>query len=376
MFDLILKGGFVMDGHRSDRMDLGIRNGVIAALGNLEAEVSSDVIDVTGCYVTPGLIDYHLHIFAGGSQHSVAPDMAMLPNGVTTGVDGGTCGSANYEIFHKHIVKNAIARINAFINISEQGLISFSFNECVDPAYFKADAIKRLAEKYPDEIVGIKLRTSKEITAPLTYEPLERTIEIAQELHLPVIVHVSNPSFSIEKLAMMLRPGDVFCHMYQGKGETILDGRGNIRKGILEARGKGVLFDACNGNGNYSFDVAVPAMEQGFYPDILSTDIGPLTCYKSPVISLPYLMAKYMNMGMPLKQVVKMVTCTPARQIGKEELGYLDLGTAADIAVLKRKEQKVQFCDCTGRKVEGHEILVPQLTVKDGQIVYRQTDLT
>lgn len=376
MYDLVIKGGYVIDsqGAAPNPMDIGIKNGKIVKIEENLTYDGEDAVYANGCIVTPGLIDYHLHLFAGGSRHGVAPDMAMLPNGVTTGVDGGTCGSANYEVFHKHIIKNAIARIKAFINISEEGLITFSFNENIDPDHYKPGEIRRIMERYPGEIVGIKLRTSKDIAKPLTYEPLEKTIEAAEELKLPVIVHVSDPSFSIEELAGMLRPGDVFCHMYQGKGETILDSSGKVKKGIREARERGVLFDACNGKGNYSFRVAKPAMEQQFYPDILSTDIGPLTCYRNPVISLPYVMSKYLNMGMSLEAVVNMVTGTPAQQINMPELGRITCGAAADLAVFKLKEEKVRFYDYEGCFVGGTRVLVPQMTVKDGAVVYRQTD--
>ncbi|MBT9777935.1 amidohydrolase family protein [Clostridium sp. MCC353] len=375
MYDLIIRKGHVIDSRQkiSKIMDIGVRRGKIEALKNEIEEDGMNEIDALGCFVTPGFIDYHLHMFAGGSRHGVPPDMALLANGVTTGVDGGTCGSANYEVFHKHIAQNSIAKIKACINIAEEGLVSFSFNEHIDPCYYKPDAIRKVIDRYPGEIVGIKLRTSKGIAAPLTSEPLERTLEIAEQLKLPVIVHVSDPSFSIERLALMLRPGDVFCHMYQGKGETILDERGHVKPGIKKAREKGVIFDACNGKGNYSFRVAVPAMKEGFYPDILSTDLGPLTCYQHPVISLPFLMSKYINMGMELEQVVDMVTASPARQIGEEQLGTLACGTAADIAVFRMEEREVTFYDCDGMEVKGQRILIPQLTVKDGTIVYRQT---
>ena len=173
----------------------------------------------------------------------------------------------------------------------------------------------------------------------------------------------------------MLRPGDVFCHMYYGDGDTILDEKGRVKPEIWKARERGVVFDACNGRNNFAFKTAVPAVREGFIPDIISTDISPITFYKQPAVSLPYLLSKYMGMGLSLEQVIDCATINPARLLGmEEELGSLNPGTEADIAVFKVKECQVTFGDYLGDVLKGDRILVPQMTIKGGEIVYCQMD--
>ena len=164
--------------------------------------------------------------------------------------------------------------------------------------------------------------------------------------------------------------------MYYGKGSTILDGHGKVKAGIRRARERGVLFDACNGKGNFEYRTALPAMEEGFLPDIISSDISPITQYQHPVVTLPRLLAKFMAMGMSLEQVLDAAILAPARQLGaEEELATLRPGTRADLAVFCIKEKETRFYDLNGAYITGERTIVPQLTVKRGSIVYRQTDL-
>ena len=186
---------------------------------------------------------------------------------------------------------------------------------------------------------------------------------------------MNNPVIPPEEASAMLRPGDVFCHMYYGDGDTILDEKGRVKPEIWKARERGVVFDACNGRNNFAFKTAVPAVREGFIPDIISTDISPITFYKQPAVSLPYLLSKYMGMGLSLEQVIDCATINPARLLGmEEELGSLNPGTEADIAVFKVKECQVTFGDYLGDVLKGDRILVPQMTIKGGEIVYCQTD--
>ena len=173
----------------------------------------------------------------------------------------------------------------------------------------------------------------------------------------------------------LLRPGDVFCHCYHAKGNTILDDKGHVSKEIWEAKKRGVLFDAANGKSNFAFSVAEPAMAEGFFPDIISTDLTCLTIYKDYSFGLPYVLSKYICMGMPVDQVLKAATETPAKWLGKEtEIGTLAPGARADIAVFRWKEMPVTYRDARGDSYCGKGLLIPQMTVKDGVIVFRQPD--
>jgi dihydroorotase len=378
METVILKNGTVYDPLTKDfeKKDIAVSGKKIIAADEIPSGKAS-IIDVTDCLVTPGLIDYHIHLYSG-CDGAVKADIMTFPNGVTTAVDGGTCGVSNFEMFVKTDITQSLTRIKSYLNVSPAGLASSVFSENVNPEYYDLEKMRDLFHTYSEHLVALKLRISRNIvgSSGLTREPLIQTIKIAEELECPVVVHMNDPIIDVEEAVEYLRPCDVFCHMYYGDGSTIVNHQGMVKEKILEARKRGVLFDACNGKGNFQFKTAIPAIQNGFYPDIISTDFSPMTQYVHPVISLPHLMSKYMNMGMPLAEVLNAVILEPARQLKmEEELATLKAGTTADIAVFKIVEKDTRFYDFTEASIEGHQLIVPQMTIKDGAIVYRQTDL-
>lgn len=375
--DILIRNGFVADVENMTlrKADVSICKGRISKIETGIVEEAGTILNAEGCIVAPGLIDYHLHLFKWASDHGVLPDSALLPNGVTTAVDAGTSGISTYEAFRRIVLGNTQVRIKAFLNISPMGMLNDRQHENLEPSYFDEERMQGMFNTYPDDLLGIKLRMSLDVNPAMNREVLYRTLEIARRLGKRLVVHVTNPAMDIEELAMALRPGDIFCHMYQGKGQSILDSKGNIRIGIRNARTQGVLFDGCNGRSNFDTDVARQAMEQDFVPDIISTDLTVSTLYMQPVVSLPFIMSKYLAMGMNLLDIIKRCTLVPASLIGMDQqIGLIKEGYKADVAILKLKNKEVHFTDYLGKKITGTEILVPQVTVKDGTVVYRQTD--
>ena len=244
--------------------------------------------------------------------------------------------------------------------------------EDIDPALYDWTRISCLTEKYADRLKGLKIKMGKSSVGNLGIKPLKKAIQIAEMCGLPLVVHVTDPGVSIEAIAECLRPGDIFCHMYQGKGETILDKEGSIRKSIQDARERGVLFDACNGNGNFSISVAQKALKQKFFPDIISTDLTPNSWYQGYAVSMPELMSKYLALGLLLEQIIRCTTWNPAKFLGKErELGTLQAGTAGDVTVWKLEQQNRRYFDCTGDSVDGNAAVYPVMTIKSGMICWR-----
>lgn len=375
--DILIRNGVVADVENMTlrKADVAICGGIISAVGNDIPGEAGIILDASGCIVSPGLIDYHLHLFKGASDHGVMPDSALLPNGVTTAVDAGTSGVSTYGAFRRMVVETTQVRVKAFLNISPIGMLNDRQHENLNPAYFDEERMGALFELYPEELLGVKVRMSLDVNPAMGEETLYRTLDIAERLGKRLVVHVTNPAMDIERLAMALRPGDVFCHMYQGKGQSILDSRGEIRAGIKKAREKGVLFDGCNGRSNFDSDVATQAMRQNFIPDIISTDLTASTLYMQPVISLPFVISKYLAMGMELMDIIKRCTIVPASLMGVDgQIGQIREGLLADIAILKLKNKEIHYVDYLGKEIVGKEILVPQATVKDGMIVYRQSD--
>jgi predicted amidohydrolase len=292
-------------------------------------------------------------------------------------VDAGSAGSGNYANFIGTVLAFNQVRVFSLINVSTTGLITLRYLENVNPKYYDIIALKALFEKYQGQLFGLKVRLSRDIVRDLGSEPLKAMLKIAEEIGCRVVVHVTDPPCPITEIADLLRPGDVFCHVYHGTGRTIIDDHGKVLPGIRAARQRGVIFDAANGFGHFSFAVARAAIRDGFLPDIISTDLSVSTLYMDYVFGLPYVMSKYLNLGVSLMEIVAASTSTTARWLGiQEQLGTLRPGAVADIAVLKLINRPTRFRDTPGEVFVGEQLLVPQMTVLGGKIVYRQVDFS
>lgn len=373
---IYLKNGRVLDPASGvdKQLDVEITDGRITALGKLEP-TEGEVYDAEGCCVVPGLIDYHTHLFEGGSQFGFDADL-VLPSGVTTAVDAGTAGTAAYEVLHRQL-QNRRVRTFTFLNLSPMGQLGSGLNENLDPALVRPEEMRELVHRYPDEIRAVKVRISRSIVGALGSAPLFKAIETAQELGLPVVVHSTDPCIPMEELAQALRPGDVLCHVFHGKGSTILDENGRVKRQLWEAQERGVRMDAANGRNNFAFAVARAALEQGFKPDIISTDLTAATVQNGQMArNLPFLMSKYLAMGMTLTDAVERTTIAPAKALGLQDgSGTLAVGARADVAVLEVKQRPCRFMDAGGVTLDGSQMLANLLTIQDGRVVYNSNQL-
>jgi predicted amidohydrolase len=267
-------------------------------------------------------------------------------------------------------------RVFSLLNISPEGLIVTRYPEELNPRHYDEPRIAELLQRYRGQCVGLKIRLSKEIVGELGGKPLERTLQIAERLGCAVTVHTTDPPISPDEIAAMLRPGDVYCHMYQGVGETIVGADGKVRPRLYDARRRGVRFDTANGRKNFSFRVARAALADGFLPDIISSDLTRKTLFSEYVFSLPLTMMKFLKLGMSIESVVAACTSAPARQLGmKGKLGTLAPGAFADVAIFRReKKQPVTVRDESGESVTLDDWLIPQMTILGGRIAYRQID--
>lgn len=375
--DILIRNGRIIDPVRGADIyeDIYIDNGRIIKCQGRQGVEAELVIDAEGCFVLPGLIDFHTHLFNGGSDLGIIPDGVMLPNGVTTAVDAGSAGVSNYEAFSRNVISNSAVNIKSFLNVSTTGIATLQYHENVDPKYYNNKKIAMLCKKYKDEILGLKIRLSKEIVGDLGIEPLKETVRIAEELGCPVVVHVTNPPVKIPEIIKVLRKGDVIVHAFHETGYTIMDENGTILSGVKDGREKGVFFDVGAGRTQFSFKVARTAITGNFLPDIISTDVVSFSAYKRPVFALPYVMSMYLNLGISLHDVVKACTETPAKIMNMaDEIGTLKPGACADVCIMNLIEHKTEFADPYGNKFTGKMLFKPQLTIKSGQIVYRQID--
>lgn len=374
MLDLLIINGHVIDpANEVDEVrSVAVYNGEIVPYDG--EEPARHTIDATGKYVFPGLIDSHAHMFTEGTEVGTYPDLAYLPTGVTSAVDA-TAGVSNYRLFRSSIIARSKVTIKSFLQMCSAGLATTSYHENINPKYFNPEKIARIYQENKDNILGLKIRQSEELAEGLGIEPLKATVAIAEKIGCPVEVHCTNLPVPASEVLDVLRPGDIFEHVYQGVKNTILDETGKLYGCVLEARKRGILFDTAEGRKHGDFDVMLKAKEQGFIADFCSTDLVLASMYRRPTFSLPNLMSRYVAMGIPLTQVVRMTTQEPARLMKMErEIGCLTPGARADIAIFRYVSLCQTYRDWKGTAFKADRILKPEMTIKDGNLVYCAPD--
>jgi dihydroorotase len=367
IYDLLLKNGHVVDpaNKRNGRYDVGIAGNKIVRVGtDLIAAHARVVVDASQYYVTPGLIDIHTHFDAQGADLNLQADHNSLPNGVTTAVDAGSSGWKNFEAFKTKVIDHSKTRLLAFLNIVGAGMYGPEVENNVQE--MDPEAAARMVLKYPKIIVGIRTAHFQ----PPTWDAVDRAIKAAELSKTIVMVDFSpKPGREYPDLILKhLRPGDIHTHFY-GRATPQLDEHKKIQPYMLQARKRGVLFDVGHGNGSFLFRIAVPAIEQGFLPDTISTDIHKRSIML-PRANMTTTMSKLLNIGMTVEQIIERSTVNPAKAIHRPELGTLSEGAVADIAVLELQKGKFGFLDSGHAKLIGDKKLRCVLTVRNGEVVW------
>lgn len=378
-YDLLIRHAHMIDPKNEidQPMDVAVAGGKIAKVAEQIPEGSAKTtVDASGMYIVPGLIDIHAHLFWGtepdsyisNSHASLPPDGFTLRSGVTTVVDAGSSGWRNFKTFKEQTIDYSTSRVFAFLNIVGCGMKGGAIEQNLGDMDPKLTAI--VARQYADYIVGIKLA---HYSGP-EWDPLLRTVEAGTQADIPVMIDFggNRPPLSLERLFLEeLRPGDIFTHCFAHvRGRTaIVDETGKVRPYVWEAQKKGIIFDVGHGGGSFVFDQAMPALDQGFRPNSISTDLhtGSMNAGMKDMLNI---MSKLMNMGMTLNEVITTSTWNPAKYIKHEELGHLSEGAVADIAVLSMREGDFGFEDVRGMKIKGTRKLECELTVLDGKVVY------
>ena len=374
-YDLLLKGGHVIDPKNklNTTMDVAMKNGKIARVAPaIDPVESRRSVDVSGFYVTPGLVDIHVHVYAGtgmrgaySGDNSVYPDGHCFRSGVTTVVDVGSAGWRNFEDFKDRIIDRQRTRILAMLNIVGKGMGGGEIEQNTDDMDAKATA--EMARKYPDTIVGIK---TAHYSAP-DWIAVDRAVEAGRLANIPVMVDFG--SFTDERpfeelVTKRLRPGDMYTHMYLGR-VPMLDANGMLRPYLHEARKRGVKFDVGHGGGSFLWKQAVPAIDQGWVPDSISTDLH-IGSMNRGMKDMTNVMSKILNRGISLYDVVKMSTWNPAQQIKRLEFGHLSVGAPADVAVLRVDRGEFGFLDVRNGRLEGDKKIAAEMTIYSGRIAW------
>lgn len=374
-YDLVLKGGTVIDPGQGLRAvcDVGIRDGRIVAVAPDLAPDGARVVDVEGRYVTPGLIDLHTHICWGFTAIGLVPDEVCPAAGVTTVVDAGSSSWPSMGAFRKHVAEPSKTRVLGFSHISCIGIPTAGTPEAESLKFLDVDRTVACVDGNRDLMVGVKVRQGKHLVGDNGIEPTRLAVKAAEQLGVPVMVHVGNTPGPLSEIFDLLRPGDVITHTYHGHAHGILDDRRAVWTEVIEGRKRGLVMDVGHGAGSFKFDVAQAAFEQGFFPDVISTDLY-TSNINGPVFDLPTTMSKMLNLGMPMEDIIASVTAVPARVIHRPDLGALRAGAVADVAVFELQEGAFEFRDCYRDVRVWPKRLVCALTVRAGKVVYGKAD--
>ncbi len=372
-FDTLLKGGHLIDpkNNLDASMDVGITAGKIAAIdSDIPAEQAKQVIDCAGLYITPGLVDIHTHMYATpgwanawAGDNSILPDGFSFRSGVTTMVDTGSAGWRTFPDFRERVLTRFQTRMYAFINIAGMGMVSTQLEQNVSDMDVERTAA--VMNEHSDFVVGSK---TAHFLSP-EWVSTDRALAAGQAAGMPAMIDFGlfpreRPYY--ELVTQRMAPGDISTHMFLGDVPW-LGTDGKVLDYLYQARKRGVVFDVGHGGGSFYWRNAVPAIEQGFYPDSISTDLHTKNMNED-MMDMVTVMSKFLIMGMPLEEVIRESTVNPAREIGHEELGHLSVGAVADVAGLKVLEGDFGYTDVASGLLRGNQRIVCELTLQDGVV--------
>ncbi|MEG0532250.1 MAG: amidohydrolase/deacetylase family metallohydrolase [Citrobacter sp.] len=362
MFDLLLRHARLVDDTVSD---IAVKDGKIAALGEI-TDPAVKTVNLRGeCYVSAGWIDSHVHCYPKSPIYHDQPDSIGIATGVTTVVDAGSTGADDIDDFYT-LTREATTDVYALLNISRVGLIAQ--NELANMANIDADAVKQAVQRHPDFIVGLKARMSSSVVGENGITPLDhaKTMQ-AQNGDLPLMVHIGNNPPDLDEVAERLTAGDIITHCYNGKPNRILTPEGELRASVTRAISRGVRLDVGHGTASLSFAVAKRAISLGILPHTISSDIYCRNRISGPVHSLANVMSKFLAIGMSLPQVIECVTASAADGLRLKNKGRLQVGLDADLTLFTLKRQPAVLVDAENDSLQAEQLLVPLAAIRAGK---------
>jgi dihydroorotase len=357
MFDLVLKGGRVIDpaADRDEVADVAFANGLVAAVGN-DLGPAKETRKVDGRMVVPGLIDLHTHVYWGGTSLGVDADLYAKPCGITTLVDAGSAGPGNFPGFRRYVIERVEVRILPFLHISFPGIFGvskwFSYGESSDLMMLDPRAFLDVARQHSDLVVGTKVRIGKVGSGSVGAGALAIALEAAEHAGLPLMVHLDRPPPHRSEVMSKLRRGDIWTHCFRAFPNAPLTYSGEIQDDIIAARERGVIFDIGHGRGSFGFATARKMLGHGFLPDVLSSDVHVMSI-NGPAYNLLVTMSKFLALGFPLTEIVRTCTINAARAVRKEDRGTLRPGLLGDATVLDIETGDFSFVDAPGEKIKA-----------------------
>ena len=377
-YDLLLTGGQVLDPSAGIKglMDVAIAGGKIVAVGpNLPQKEARRTLSAKGRLVTPGLVDVHAHVFVNAHDMGGHTDQFCRASGVTTLCDAGSTGSANFAGL-RHILDTAVhTRVRAFVNLSAIGITGTSRGgELSHFPYADPEGCARTINENPDLAIGVKLRYGPNLVWEYTTEPVKLARKTAAMCGVPLMIHITDSPIPLPEILAEMAPGDIITHCYHGRAHGIMGQEKQfLLKEVVEAQRHGIIFDCAHGRNHFSFRMIEKALDQGFLPDTISTDLTFTSATYGPVWDLLTTMSKLLHFGMSLDDIVARATAAPAKILGYDgTVGTLKPGANADIAVLELRDGNFELKDSEGSTITAKRRLIAQITLRDGRVCYER----
>jgi dihydroorotase len=372
-YDLLIKHGTLIDpenGNVDAHLDIGISGDRIARVADeIFEEEAATVIDASDVFVSPGWIDLHVHVWDGVADLAIPGDPNCVGKGVTTAFDAGSAGADTYPGFQKYVIDVSATRFKAFLHISSQGQLTRNIGELDDLRYADVDRAVKMCEAYKEDIVGIKIRMSRNIVGENGKEGLKRAREVCEATGLPLMLHPNASPLSLSDMFDEMRAGDIMTHCFHKSDTGVIDTDGKVRPEAVKAvQEDGILFDVGHGAGSFAFEVAEAAMSQDLLPGTISSDLHKYNI-DGPVYSLALTMSKFLHLGLSLEEVIRKVTSAPAAAMGMlDEIGVIREGTCADLTLFRIIEDAVELRDAIGGTRTGERSIEHVSTVRGGRL--------
>lgn len=353
----LLRHGILLDSTSGEEnaCDILIQDGIVQQVKkSIEPLPDMTVIELENAYISDGWVEAHTHIDWEYGRPCLDTNTTYASDGITYVVDAGTNGPANFSIIHDKIHRMPV-KVKAYLNVAKNG--SFEVIDDLDKK-----ALYEAYKQYSEDIIGIKIRIDPRVNLDVLHT-LKQSREIADELQLPLIVHLTRCIEPLEKILSYFKSNDVVAHTYSALSPCILDENGRVKGCVREARARGVWFDLSHGSNNFSFDVARKAMEQNFVVDTISSDLHTGNIAVN-VRSLNETMSKMLYLGMPIKEIIRRVTITPAKMLGLSDKTFgISEGKKADITIFRVEEGIFKLTDSYHNEVTSEKRIAPILTI-------------